>query len=337
MSLFASIDVGSNTLRLLIGRFVGNRLAVVFTDRKITRLGSVLDQTGILQPGPVEASLQALRGFSSVMNRYQVRHVRAVATSALREAQNSDLFIKRVQKETGIQIMVISGEREAQLTLKGVLHAFSPEGAVLSPRAKPRGKAEKPRLRSLFIMDIGGGSTEWIVHLGGDRNVTGSLPSGVIKLAQKCISGDPVSKADIQRLNHEIAPVLTNLETHGKHLITGSTLFVGTGGTFTTIASVDRRLDSYSREQVHLHHVSLSRLKKMQRTFLQLDLEERKKIRGLEPDRADLIIPGVQFTMKVMELFHFRKLIISDSGLLEGVILEMKGKLEESLSEAGKS
>lgn len=340
MPLLASIDIGSNTLRLLIGKFAGNRIIDIYADRKITRLGSMVDQTGILQPDNVAASLQALRGFSSAMNRYGVRHIRTIATSALREARNSDVFIKRVRKETGIQIEVISGEKEAQLTLKGILHAFSPAETVAARPILPDlpwGNAEGSQRHSLFIIDIGGGSTEWIVYQGEDRNFMGSLPSGVIKLVRKCITTDPVSEPDIGQLNHEIGLLLKNLETNIKHLITGPALFIGTAGTFTTIASVDLGLDSYSREKIHLHRIPLPRLMKMQRNFLQLSLTERKKIKGLEPERADLIIPGLQFTMKVMELFRFRELIISDYGLLEGALLEMKEAIEEGLPETGKS
>jgi exopolyphosphatase/guanosine-5'-triphosphate,3'-diphosphate pyrophosphatase len=327
MPLLSSIDVGSNTLRLLIANFVGNRIIDVYSDRKITRLGSMIDRTRIFRPENTALSLQALREFSSVINRHGVRHVKTVATSALREAVNADTFIKRVWEETGIRIEVISGEKEAELILKGILHAFSTAGV----------RAVHPPLPTLFIMDIGGGSTEWIVYQGEDRSVMGSLPAGVIKLARKCIRTDPVSETDIKQLTREIHRMLKPLETELRHLITRSTLFIGTAGTFTTIASVDLGLASYSREKIHLHRIPFPRLMKMQKEFLRLSLEERRKLQGLEPERADLIIPGLQFTMKVMELFRFRELIISDYGLLEGALLAMKETSEEGLPETGKS
>jgi len=325
MPLLSSIDVGSNTLRLLIAKFVGNRIIDVYSDRKITRLGSMIDRTRILRPENIALSLQALREFSSVINRHGVRHVKTVATSALREAVNADTFIKRVWEETGIRIEVISGEIEAQLILKGILHAFSPAGV----------RTVHPH--TLFIMDIGGGSTEWIAYQGEDRYVMGSLPAGVIKLARECIRTDPLSETDIKQLTHEIHRILAPLETEIRHLITRSTLFIGTAGTFTTLASVDLGLASCSREKIHLHRIPFPRLMKMQKEFLRLSLEERRKIQGLEPERADLIIPGLQFTMNVMELFRFRELIISDYGLLEGALLAMKETSEEGLPETGKS
>jgi exopolyphosphatase/guanosine-5'-triphosphate,3'-diphosphate pyrophosphatase len=340
MPLLSSIDVGSNTLRLLIAKFVGNRIIDVYSDRKITRLGSMIDRTRILRPENIALSLQALREFSSVINRHGVRHVKTVATSALREAVNADTFIKRVWEETDIRIEVISGEKEAQLILKGILHAFSPAGVravhPLLPTLPREGAKEAPP-HTLFIMDIGGGSTEWIAYQGEDRYVMGSLPAGVIKLARECIRTDPLSETDIKQLTHEIHRILEPLETELRHLITRSTLFIGTAGTFTTIASVDLGLASYSREKIHLHRIPFPRLMKMQKEFLRLSLEERRKIQGLEPERADLIIPGLQFTMNVMELFRFRELIISDYGLLEGALLAMKETSEEGLPETGKS
>jgi exopolyphosphatase / guanosine-5'-triphosphate,3'-diphosphate pyrophosphatase len=337
MPLLSSIDVGSNTLRLLIGKFVDNRIVDVYSDRKITRLGSMVDRTRILRPENIALSLQTLREFSSVINRYGVRHVKTVATSALREAMNADTFIKRVWEETGIRIEVVSGEKEAQLILKGILHAFSPAGVRAVHPLLPREGVKGASQHTLFIMDIGGGSTEWIVYQGEDRYVMGSLPAGVIKLAQKYIRTDPVSETDIKQLTHEIHRILEPLETELRHLITRYTLFIGTAGTFTTIASVDLGLASYSREKIHLHRIPFPGLMKMQREFLGVPLEERKKIQGLEPERADLIIPGLQFTMKVMELFRFRELIISDYGLLEGALLAMKETIEEGLPETGKS
>lgn len=340
MPFFSSIDVGSNTLRLLIGKFVDNRIIDVYSDRKITRLGSMVDQTQTLQPENIALSLQALREFSSVMKRYGVRHVKTVATSALREALNADMFIRRVWEDTGIRIEVISGEKEARLILKGILYTFSPaemKAIRPLPHAFPGESAKGSPPHTLFIMDIGGGSTEWIVYEGEDRHIMGSLPAGVIKLARKCIRTDPVSKTDIEKLNHEIHNTLKTIGTELRHLIPKSTLFIGTAGTFTTIAAVDLGLDSYSREKIHLHRIPLPRLIKMQSKFVRLPLEKRKKIQGLEPGRADLIIPGLQFTMNVMKLFRFRELIISDYGLLEGTLLEMKESIEEGLPEAGKS
>lgn len=339
MPLFASIDIGSNTLRLLIGAIAGGKIIATHTGRRITRLGSMVAHTGFLQTGAMEASIKALREFSSTIDRHGVAGIRALATSALREARNSALFMRRAREETGIGIEVISGEREAELTLKGVLHALAADdGRTSRPErpALPEGGADLSIRNPLFIMDIGGGSSEWIFYRGGEMTSMGSLPAGVLKLAQKYITSDPVSESDLDRLNREILSACAVLETEAKGIDPEAALFIGTGGTFTTIASVDLGLAGYSRDKIHMHRIPLERLLNIQKTFLGLPLKEREKIRGLEPERADLIIPGLQFTMMVMKSLGFRGLIISDYGLLEGALLEMKEAIEESFPEAGK-
>jgi exopolyphosphatase/guanosine-5'-triphosphate,3'-diphosphate pyrophosphatase len=323
MSLFASIDVGSNTLRLLIGRIEDNRIIDIFSDRKITRLGNRVDQTGRLQDENIEASMAALNEFSSVIAQYGVRHVKAVATSALREASDSDIFIKRVFDATGIAIKVIPGEKEAELTLKGVLSSF-PESEFITSN-------------SALIVDIGGGSTEWIFYRDNDNIEIGSVPIGVIRLTQNFLKAGPVSESDMIKLNYEIIPVMEHIEKRIGHLVNKHTRFIGTAGTFTTIASIDLGLDGYSREKIHLHRLSFERLNDMFKKLRGLPLDERKKLRGLEPERADLIIPGIQFTIKVMEFFKFSELVISDYGLLEGALLESKEMNEKNISETRES
>lgn len=316
MCLFASIDVGANTLRLLIGKFEDNKIKDIHYLRKITRLGSGVDQTGKLSPENMQASLLALKEFSSIISKLNVKHLRAVATSALREASNANFFIEQVFKETGITIEVISGEEEANLTLRGLLRSFS-----------------DPNLfkHTLFIVDIGGGSTEWILYKEERVISKDSIPIGVVKLSENFIKSDPVSKEDILKIKDNIKPFLGDIRNNIGFYLRDHTLFIGTAGTFTTIASIDLGLDTYSREKVHLHKISFEQLKKIYKEALALTLEERKKIKGLEPERADLIIPGLVFTINIMEFFRFEELIISDYGLLEGILFDIKEKIEKSL------
>lgn len=317
MAPLGAIDVGSNTIRLLIGEIEGRRLRDIHSDRRITRLGDRADRTGRLRDENVRASLAVLLEFSSLLAEYGVKYKTAVATSALREAPDSDSFIKEVLDNTGIVIEVISGEKEAELTLKGVLLSMPDPGRNAG-----------------FIMDIGGGSTEWIVK-GADLLDMGSIPVGVIKLARTFVRTDPVSRTDIADLDREITSRLEGLRTRVGRLIDRHTRFIGTAGTFTTIASVDLGLDAYSREKIHMHRISLEKLRAMSEHLLSLTLEERKKVRGLEPGRADLIIPGLQFTIKVMDFFGFEELTVSDYGLLEGLLLETEETVGKGISETG--
>jgi exopolyphosphatase/guanosine-5'-triphosphate,3'-diphosphate pyrophosphatase len=322
MSLLAAIDVGSNTIRLLIGDIEGRKIIDVYSDRKVTRLGNLVDKTGRLQDENMRASLAVLKEYSSVLRKYGVEHVRVVATSAMREASNSDSFVKEVLDKTGIQIEVIPGEREAELTLKGVLFSFHD----ICPGRSISG----------FIVDIGGGSTEWILY-GDELLEMGSIPVGVIKLTRQFIKTDPVSRSDIADMDSEIVSLLQGLKPRVGNYINRDMRFIGTAGTFTTIASVDLGLEAYSRDKIHLHRISLEKLRAMSEKLLPLPLEKRKKVEGLDPERADLIIPGLQFTIKVMDFFRFDELTVSDYGLLDGLLSEIKETVGKSISETGKS
>jgi exopolyphosphatase/guanosine-5'-triphosphate,3'-diphosphate pyrophosphatase len=309
MSLLAAIDVGSNTFRLLIGNVDKGRIDDVLYERRITRLGNGVNQTGKLQDKNVEASISALREFSSIISKHSVKHVKAVATSALREASNSDFFIRKTSSETGISIEVISGEKEAELTLKGIILSL-PESSAITHHP-------------LLIFDIGGGSTEWILYTENSPVDMGSIPVGVLKLTGIFMKTDPPSVENITELTREISSHLDSLKFMIGNRIDKQTRLIGTAGTFATIASIDLGLETYAREKIHLHTISLARLQMIQKKLITLPLIERKKVKGLEPERADLIIPGIQFTINVMEVFNFNELIVSDYGLLEGILIEI--------------
>jgi exopolyphosphatase / guanosine-5'-triphosphate,3'-diphosphate pyrophosphatase len=329
MSLRASIDIGSNTIRLLIGEVTNNTITVTYSDRRITRLGNGVGPAGMLQRENMGASLSVLREFASIISAYRVKQVRAVATSALREASNAAAFIKDVLDETGIAIEVISGEKEAELLLHGILFSLQNIDHKISSISLP---FQKNGPGGMFIVDIGGGSTEWVLYRKSFPPRIGSIPVGVIKLTQRFIKSDPVSGNNITALHNEIESVVTKLASNIPDLTGRDIRLIGTAGTFTTLASLDLGLDTYSRDKVHLHEIPLKNLQSMSRQLLALPLEERKKVRGLEPERADLIIPGLQFTIKIMEFFHFPVLTVSDYGLLEGAILGIEEKDEKNIS-----
>ncbi|MFZ6017703.1 MAG: exopolyphosphatase [Nitrospirota bacterium] len=307
----AAIDIGSNTIRLLIGNVKDNRIEHVFSDRKITRLAEGVAQTGRLKDENIKASIAVLKEFSSIISGYKVRCVKAVATSALREAYNSDIFIEKVFADTGISTEVISGKKEAGLILKGLLSSI-PDFSLLTSHFS-------------LIIDIGGGSTEWILCKGTRPVDIGSIPIGVIKLDRSFIKTDPISEVDITELNREIVSFLDSLKIRIEKHIDRNTRLIGTAGTFTTLASIDLGLETYSRERIHLHRIPLSRLQDISKKLLALTLKERKNVKGLEPERADLIIPGIQFTINIMECFKFDELTVSNYGLLEGVLLDISG------------
>lgn len=302
--LLSSIDVGSNTIRLLIGRVENRKITRLRTGMVITRLAAGIGETGLLNADNMEKSISVLKAFSDIISAYGISHIRAVGTSALREAGNSEEFMRRVLSETGINIEVISGEEEAELTAKGVLFDLE-------------------KRDESFIVDIGGGSTEWIFCRNSSPAEMGTIPTGVVKLFDNHIKSDPPSKDDILSLKKESDTVLSGLKTQMGHLINSSTVFIGTAGTITTLASIDIGLESYGNEKVHRHNISLKKLYDISERLISIPLSERKKMIGLEPERADLIIPGLLFTINIMELFGFDNILVSDDGLLEGSLIKL--------------
>lgn len=303
--IYAAIDVGSNTIRLLIGTVRGSRFLRVFAKQNITGLARGLRNTGRLSYESMERSLSALKDFAVEAAGYGAPHVRAVGTCALREARNSREFLDLALSETGINIEVISGAEEAMLTAKGVLSGFD----VLSGR--------------ILIIDIGGGSTEWIIYNSGEpsQNLTcGTVQTGVVTLHERFISSDPPSAGDISALTDEINSAFGTGTGGIKNDAAMFSRLIGTGGTITTLAAIDLGLREYDYETVHGHYMSIRRLRKIKDNLFSLTFRERKNIPGLEPERADLIIPGILLTIRLLELFGFQGITVSDLGLLEGVI-----------------
>jgi len=318
----------------------------VYSDRKITRLGIGVDRDGRLSEAGMESSLAALKEFSGVISRYGVEDVRAVGTSALREADNSGLFLARALEDTGIRIEIITGDEEAALTLKGVLLSFGEEiNAPLAPGRRHQGVLFEDGVSGVhpiargetcanLVLDMGGGSTEWIFVRKGFPPLMGSIPIGVIKLSGRFLRSDPPGQDEVDELEVEILPVLENLYMKIGRYFANDTILIGTAGTFTTLAAMDMELERYASEKIHMHRIPFERLMNICERLIALPLDERKKVKGLEPERADLIIPGIIFTISVMKYFRFREITISDYGLLEGALLDIEETSEKSISKA---
>jgi exopolyphosphatase / guanosine-5'-triphosphate,3'-diphosphate pyrophosphatase len=322
MSLLSSVDIGSNSIRLLIAEYTQGTLTRIVTERRVTRLGNSVGHTGKLLDAEMEKTLAALAEFSTLLAQRGIMRVRAVATSAVRDASNAGVFLNKVRDHTGLDIEVVTGEAEAALTLKGVMCSL-PGANVNSPP-------------SVFIVDIGGGSTECVLYSGGEETpLMRSLPLGLIALSRKFIGEGPMTEDLISAMEGAIAPVIDAIADSFGTRLRKTSCFVGAAGTFSTIASIDLGLEEYEGEKIHLHRVSRPALLRMFSLLSSLDLQDRMKVRGLEASRADLIMPGVLFTINLMNRFDFTELTVSDWGLLEGVLIEMGESLGDGISKAG--
>lgn len=243
-----------------------------------------------------------------VLADHEVSRTRAVGTSALREASNAGGFLLSVLRETGIDIAVISGNREAELTAIGASSALGNDMDSL-------------------IVDIGGGSTEFI-HCRGKKVLrVMSIPLGVVKLLEIHVRSDPPVARELEEIISGVSHMVRDLNGYLAEEMADNAVFIGTGGTATTLASLDLGLETYDRQKVHMHRVSLDRARELILSLSKMPQEERASFRGMEKGRADLIIPGIILTITLMETLGFREMMISDYGLLEGLLIEVAGEV----------
>lgn len=298
--LKASIDLGTNTARLLIGTVTDGKIERHQVSRRITRLGGGFSKdTGISQEAALR-TITALTEFAEIITAFKVTEVRAVATSAVRDAVNRDDFCREVCSVTGISLEVISGEEEARLTLSGVISGLD----VVTD--------------TMLVFDIGGGSTEYTLATTDRIIFTRSLPLGVVRLTE----GKGSDSAIADKIDRELCLLRSEMNTAGvASLVKGSTL-IATAGTATTLAAIDIGLADYDYSKVNNHTLDIVRIRDILYRLSPLSPSERiKQVIGLEPGREDLIIAGILLTLKSMELVGSKSLKISDFGLLEGVML----------------
>ncbi len=304
MAVYAAIDVGTNTLRLLIAEAVGpDDFTILHEEQEITRLGEGLIRTRLLQDEPRQRSLAVLRRFAEAARRFKAEQVAAVATSAVREAKNRDELVAEVARETGLALRVIDGAEEARLTLLGVRHGL--------------------RLGSerVLVMDVGGGSTEFVMARGEAIEAIVSTGLGVVKLTERYLLSDPPTLSELQALEEVVAGRIDRLQ--GQLPRVEEAQLVGTAGTVTTLAAIDLALITYDRQKVQGHCLSLARVRELFDRLAPLPLRERRLIPGLEPGRADIILAGAAILAVSMERLGHHELQVSDDGLREGILLDL--------------
>ena len=294
----AAIDFGTNTARLLIARSSPTGIIPVRIEREVVRLGGGFTDEHGLSAEAWDRGLACLHRFSEVIAECGVKRIRASATSAVRDAVNGPAFVATVRQETGINIVVINGDDEARLTLRGVLSGLNSAHDTLA------------------VLDVGGGSTEFTVSSGGIPIFIKSMPIGVVRLTE----GFPAPAEMIGRVSSVLDQLEKELALAGVS-VSGAFELVGTAGTATTIAAIKLEMVDYDYRKVNNVSVSRSDISAIFRRLSCLTPLERLSIKGMEKGREDLIIAGLVITTSVMDRFGFGSLKISDFGLLEGLAL----------------
>jgi len=283
----ASVDLGTNTIRLLVVEVAEDRSwRPLLETQTVARLGEGLRASGSLSEEAMERAATVVATFCGQARRFDVKQILIVGTSAVREATNGPAFLDRLARVTGEQVRVVTGENEGRLTLLGVLHGLP----VLSG--------------ALLLFDIGGGSTEFIVARGREFVRARSLALGVVPLAERYRTAEPVDRIRYAELDREVRGQLARglgdlLAGHRPdHL-------VGTAGTVTTLAALDQALPAYDSVKVHGYSLSRSRIEALLTTLGRLSAAARATLPCLEPGRADVIIPGIAICMATMDAFGF--------------------------------
>ncbi|NJD61598.1 MAG: Ppx/GppA family phosphatase [Deltaproteobacteria bacterium] len=296
MSLLAAIDVGTNTVRLLVAKRDGRGLRPVERGRRITGMGKAMRATGEIGPKEFRESVNALKEFRGRMDALGVERYRACGTAALRDASNRPEFLEAA-KAAGVSIEVISAEEEASRTWKGIHWRI---------RGVP----------GIVVMDIGGGSTEFIAGPGKGESV--SLPIGVVVSCDLLPVSDPPEPWQVRNLRYYYAErISSGTGALGRRY----RKMVGTAGTFTTLAALDRKMTVYQPEKIDGCALPLERVKYWVDRLSKLTEAGRLRLRGMEKGRERYILPGICQAVAAMEHFKVDELIVSDAGLLEGILL----------------
>ncbi|HVX13297.1 MAG TPA: Ppx/GppA phosphatase family protein [Pirellulales bacterium] len=297
----AAIDVGTNSIRLVVAEALRDRNYRILTEEKdMTRLGKDLATTGRLNPAAVERSLEALSRMKQIAAGYQVRELRVIGTCALREATDGETFCRRAKQEIGLDIEVIGADQEAHLAFSSVARAFNLDG------------------KNVAIADIGGGSTEIILASGRAIEEVYTTPLGAVRMTDMYCNGHDA--CDIQ---HLLDGIDRELRRQTKRLMFWPHLLIGSGGTFTTLAEMIMAGKGQTGLPLRGYEVTHAEVGHMLDRLRKLPPKARRGLPGLSPDRADIILAGVAIIEALMRRFRVNRLQVHDRGVRDGLLLHM--------------
>jgi exopolyphosphatase/guanosine-5'-triphosphate,3'-diphosphate pyrophosphatase len=305
----AVVDAGTNTFRLLIFtpsiHGIINPLAI---EQKIVRLGENFSNTGKISEMAQKRAIDTLKEFISIAKKHDVSGIYVAGTSIFREAENRDAFIEKVWEETGIKINVLSPEEEARMSVSGCVKCLKNNKRIL-------------------LVDIGGGSTEFVLWGNNEIKFLQSVSLGVVHLTEGIIKTDPPLKEELNKMERIIEKKIKRI--YNKLIKVDKTLdfeLTGTAGTITTIGAILSGMRDYDRRKINMVNIQESKLRALYQNLVQMKSKDRANIPGIVRGREDLIVPGMAIVIKVMEIFKKKIMKISDYGLLEGIAIHYLNK-----------
>lgn len=298
----AAVDIGTNSVLLLIADVTPTGITRVHERAEITRLGAGVDATRALSPEAIARTLTALRDYADDLLAHHVTALRVVATSAVRDARNRDEFLVPAQEALGVAVETLSGEDEARATFRGALLGLPLE-----------------RDAPVITFDIGGGSTEVIVGRVGAREPSSarSVDIGAVRLTERHVRSDPPADGELFALrasaDHALATLGTAPPLHA---------LVGIAGTVTTLAALHGAVSPYDPSRIHGASLSRHAIDALVAEMATLPLAVRRGLPGLDPRRADVIVAGAIVVQAVMDWAGVASITVSDGGVRVGLLVD---------------
>lgn len=303
MPRYAAVDIGSNSVRMMAAEVAGGKTQILAQDREVTRLGESVFRDGVISKAALDFLCGTLARMSAAYSRLDVAAVRAVATSAVRDANNQDEFIERVNKALGSNVEIISGPEEARLIHLGV-EAHWP----------------RPEERTLTI-DVGGGSAELIVSQGSELIDAVSKPLGAVRLTEVFLESDPPKPEELHRLHRYIDEKL--LDFHHQHGVEKFDRVIATSATAAAIVCGVNEVPRAKREMADRLQASTTQIRGLYEKLASLTVNNRRKVAGIGPRRAEIVVAGSAVFLRTLELFGHRSLYYSTAGVRDGIIADL--------------
>lgn len=308
MPTLAAVDIGSNSVRLKISRLSGRRLIEIHEDRQVTRLGESVFRTGFLSPGAIADTVKTLRRFHRAVQHEAADTVRVVATSALRDARNSRAFLEWVHSTTGWKVEIISGLEEARLIHLGLVSNLRVSSATT------------------LMVDLGGGSCELTISSQGHIRDTVSVPLGAVRLTNEFLHHDPPRKAELRRLHGFVEREIGRIA--GRIAKARPKTVIATSGTAASLAEVCHGL--YKSKGLRPSLVPRAQMRRIAKMLSRLPVAERKKLSGVGPRRAEIVIAGAVVYAELLERCQLSGFRYSPLGLRDGLLAQMAAEYDRS-------
>lgn len=303
MAKYAAIDIGSNSVRMLAADVVSGNITTLAEERQVTRLGESVFGTGRISESALASVCETLARMAADYQRLHVSAVRVVATSAVRDASNQDEFLERTSAAVGTNVEIISGAEEARLIHAGVV-------------------ARWPRPNEIaLLIDVGGGSAELIVSRNGKLTDAVSRPLGALRLTQMFLRSDPPKPEELQRMFGFIDDrLLPFLKQHAGEPFNRA---IVTSATASAMVSSANDIPRARREDADRLPAKLSQVRELFRRISRLDLSERRKVTGIGPRRAEIVVAGTAVFLRAMELFNLPAVHYCNAGVREGIVVDL--------------